>query len=64
MKPQESSRPATTSGPADTLVADLEQKIALKRAGRLASTPDRWKGQHPQHGADYRDLQTHRLPAR
>jgi hypothetical protein len=44
MKPQESSRPAATSSPADTLVADLEQKMALKRAGRLATTPDRWKG--------------------
>ncbi len=44
MKPQKSPRPTTTSSPTDTRNADLEQKIALKRAGRLASTPDRWKG--------------------
>jgi hypothetical protein len=44
MKPQGPACPAATFSPAETLIADLERKIAEKRSKRLATTPDRWKG--------------------
>lgn len=39
MNPRESLRPGATSTAADTPNADLERKIAQKRAGRVSTSP-------------------------